>query len=101
MESYDFKNQAGVFPITLLFCCIVHHFDATFCFSVGVPEITEDQFFEEFSCISQNQSKKRGQINKEVSKWSFKYYKFYLFLQSNNYDWQLVLRIKEVSILFY
>ena len=35
-------------------------------FSVGVPEITEDQFFEDFSCISQIQAKKRGQINKEV-----------------------------------
>ena len=36
-------------------------------FSVGVPDITEDQFFEEFSGISQLQAKKRGQINKEVS----------------------------------
>ena len=35
-------------------------------FSVGVPEITEDQFFEDFSCINQIQAKKRGQINKEV-----------------------------------
>ena len=37
-------------------------------FSVGVPEITEDQFFDDFSCISQIQAKKRGHINKEVSK---------------------------------
>lgn len=36
-------------------------------FSVGVPEITEDQFFDDFSCINQIQAKKRGQINKEVS----------------------------------
>jgi hypothetical protein len=35
-------------------------------FSVGVPEITEDQFFEDFSYINQIQAKKRGQINKEV-----------------------------------
>ncbi|KAL5256074.1 hypothetical protein ACHWQZ_G011327 [Mnemiopsis leidyi] len=33
---------------------------------VGVPEITEDQFFDDFSCINQIQAKKRGQINKEV-----------------------------------
>jgi len=46
-------------------------------FSVGVPEINEDQFFEDFSGISQQQAKKRGQINKEVGRHLFTFLKYY------------------------
>ena len=54
------------FSVQLLVEWFRSTFNSVSNFSVGVPEITEDQFFEEFSCISQIQAKKRGQINKEV-----------------------------------
>ncbi|XP_063694738.1 BAI1-associated protein 3-like isoform X2 [Bolinopsis microptera] len=55
------KNTSGSSLLRFFF-----GYQLSFKKSVGVPEITEDQFFEDFSCINQIQAKKRGQINKEV-----------------------------------